>query len=1070
MSWTLHAALALGWVAVGAAGAQEGFPLRLTPAIHDATWRDVGGGVYEVRTTGADPYILTDSIALPFDHGRFRVFAFEYRCDEGFDFFEVFVGPPWRNQVTRAIPAAPEWRAFASDLGRLPADAWHDGVRDFRVDFGATPERVVWIRNIVLRPMTPTEAEADAARRRAEERRMEDLRASVERSLIAPARLPEGEAEIAARLGLRDTAGTTRIAIVGKQLDLAYQLQRMAPELPAPVELPRAIVVGEGSDPANHTLVRVLSPYGIPEVQFLAYPPQVMGGVQVEALPLPGGETGILTAPLLDASARTIRVFSRYGLPLAEVSLPEGMSAPVRVAGGRFVGDAEGPQVAVASVRPTDGAYRFAVLDLAGGIVAEIAIEVSRLGGGELYAERCGLADGARTGLLLHAVGSPDTVSLDLETRRLELAVTGLPPGATRVSPTGTAPTDSAYVACLEGPGSAIARCAPAAAPRIVGVDGRERILWFTDTGFFQGIPEGRYAKHSRLGHIRTDFASPASGDPDFTRTDAEYWAGGSYPRWVEGRLAEYETEPPLCWEPCFTHRWFAEPGRKWMAATDPETGLPRYVLLDRENRPGFYGEFGQTDAFVTGSYAPGLTAVECMYTHPQRLFLRELAKRFRGNPEHLVAVEPNHEMEINAESPDTHGDYNPQMIRSFCRYLLELYGGVEGINRAFGTDWSAGRFDAPRDLGRGGWDRYAADNPYYRAWMRYLNYVVYRVVAGTYREALLAGFPPEAVKCHQIPDLYAIASLTAFSKPAQRVTPIDWNLTAGVGYGFTRYGVWYGEPHNVVQGAHSSGFDQVVVGEYQSLTPDVEQAYRQLAYMRDHGIQFIHAMTWPAGYNPGSNESLRAAIERIVAEDAPRPGVTGGTGQVREVRQGGGAYEIVSLGTGPEHTGLLKSVNADGSWQGSVYVVPFHAHVAVETVLERESATLGERPLAFGPFAAIDAGNVVDVSFEARGRPGEVVAFRVSHHGVEMPELLTTMELTGDWKPHRFQLRVQIDTDDLTVEMGAGDPEQGSWGAQRSEVRNLLVTRQTERAARIKKGIFAGERHRGGVTFDVLR
>jgi hypothetical protein len=35
--------------------------------------------------------------------------------------------------------------------------------------------------------------------------------------------------------------------------------------------------------------------------------------------------------------------------------------------------------------------------------------------------------------------------------------------------------------------------------------------------------------------------------------------------------------------------------------------------------------------------------------------------------------------------------------------------------------------------------------------------------------------------------------------------------------------------------------------------------------------------------------------------------------------------------------------------------------------------------------------------------------------------------------------------------------------------MRDLVATRQSERTTKLKKGIFAGERHQGGVTFDVL-
>jgi hypothetical protein len=37
------------------------------------------------------------------------------------------------------------------------------------------------------------------------------------------------------------------------------------------------------------------------------------------------------------------------------------------------------------------------------------------------------------------------------------------------------------------------------------------------------------------------------------------------------------------------------------------------------------------------------------------------------------------------------------------------------------------------------------------------------------------------------------------------------------------------------------------------------------------------------------------------------------------------------------------------------------------------------------------------------------------------------------------------------------------------TELRDLRAVRHMEQTAKLKKGVFAGERHRGGVTFDVM-
>jgi hypothetical protein len=264
-----------------------------------------------------------------------------------------------------------------------------------------------------------------------------------------------------------------------------------------------------------------------------------------------------------------------------------------------------------------------------------------------------------------------------------------------------------------------------------------------------------------------------------------------------------------------------------------------------------------------------------------------------------------------------------------------------------------------------------------------------------------------------------------------------------------------------------------MVIGEYQSLTPDADLAYQQLAYMQGHGIQFIHCMNWPQGHDRGYNDALRAALERLVREDKPRPGLTGGTGQVRAVVTGDRRYDIVSLGTQQTNTGLLKSVRADGSWEGSVYVVPFHAHIDIEPLAEEDQTTLTDQPLSFGPFEGIDAGNLIELSFFGQATGEAAVSLRLYHHGVELPAQRArypqSLPISAARRHYRCLVRVQIDTDDLRIELGSGDPGADTWLQQRVELTDLAVVRHTERTTKLKKGVFAGERHEGGVTFDII-
>lgn len=1042
-------------VGAGAVTAQnQGVRLTPTGPAHSLSIESIGPDAYRLTVVGPDPWVVLEGAPQVFDHRALHVFSFEYVCPQELDQFAVYFGPPMGNDTVASsgpVLAAADWTPFSLDLASIAT--WGEGIHEFRLDPGNIPDAVVLVRGLRLRGLTPEEEQARREAERVAEMERERLRAEVSQHLVAPGRIAMGRDTMAASHVYKGPGGTTAVAVVGRELDLVTLVDEARVEVPPPVELGPAIVAGQGDSPANQTVVRVFNRYGLAEVQFLAYPPEVAGGVQVEVAVGAGPDAFIVAAPISDTSVHALRVFSRHGSLVREIPI-ERIMPPFRIATGHFTHD-QAEQILVVPRDGSDSGVPFEVYSLGGERVAEgqLAIEgpsgrvVATAAPGPEGTDEAVFTLPERNAAYRVGVLSGDAVPVSTVVDRDSLGLFA------------TADGRSLAMTHMDSVMSTVTRVTNGIV-QAIDVGTRENLFWYTPSGPYAEAGQGRYTRHAGFQHLRLDFASPVVDDPDFGRTDADYWAGEAMAPTIDKMLTAYDDPSPTCWEPCFTHRWFYGRARRWAEAVDPETGLPAYVLVDRENRTGTYGEFGMTNAFVTGSYAPGVVPIECLYTYPQRAFLRELAKRFRSDPERLVAVEPNHEMEINAESPDTHGDYNPNMIRAFYRYLVSLYGGLATINQVFGTEFTDAAFDAPRNLGRGAWDRYSSSNPYYMAWMRFMDYVIYRVVAGTYREALLAGLPPEAIKCHQIPDLYAISSLTAFSEPAQRVTPIDWMLNAGVGYGFTRYGVWYADEHNVVQGAHSSGFDSVLVGEYQSLTPDVGQALEQLRYMRDHGVQFIHCMVWPEGHDQGFNAALTEALRALVKEDACRPCATGGTGQVRPVA---GQYDIVSLGTGESHTGLIKSIREDGSWEGSVYLVPFHAHVAIEPLARGEAGVFSSDPLPLGPLMQIASGNLVEVSCMARANaPGRALELRLYHHGIELPQHRLLVPVSEEWCHVRILVRFQVEMDDVRLEVSS---DQGA----EVEFSDLLATRQREMTTRLEHGILAGERHRGGVTFDVF-
>jgi len=856
--------------------------------------------------------------------------------------------------------------------------------------------------------------------------------------------------------------GNTVVAVVDPYLDLPTQVRMCAWQTGRPsVPLAPTIVAGEGPDPANHTLIRVLGPFGIADLQFLAYPPRVHGGVAVELARTSRGALRIVSAPLTDASMREVRSFGLDGVPVTSFEPSRSIRAPFAIAAGNFLRDKAGEEIAVA------GGGVCALHDVSGRLLRSFRLPALTEGSVSLARAPGDRADG----LLVYRKGARLAHLLRFDGSAPAVVALGNVEGADRVEGVHPSAFGGRFYAVGPHPSrSTVAVLRDSGSPRQLDIGAYENRFWFQ---WYRPTTQGRYVRASDFAHLRTDHATEAGRRPETAAAPRSWSAEAMRKRFgTTGGFAGYLTDRPKLWEPCFTHRQPKGVFQQWLDSREAATGMPIYSMLTRNGKVVEYGEFGNLD-FYASTYAFGLPAIDNLYILPLRGFLRQLVVPFRQRPEHCAGLEPNHEHEIAVEADASMGDYNLTMISGFYGYLRRIYGGTPGeINRAMGTSFTE-YFDAPRNWDRGPWDRYDLANPYYRAWIEYNRYVVTRRVAETFREALAAGFPPEIVKCHQIPDTYAVGNLQAFSDVTARFTPVDWMLNAGAGYGFTRYGVWYNRPHDALQDAHAAGFDAMSMGEYQALTPDADAAYRQLRFMFDNGCVSAHCMLWPEGHDRGYNDTMHKALERLIAEDPPRPGLTGGVGQIRPYSDGKRRFDIACIGTGPDHTGLLKSLNADGSWEGSIYVVPFHAHVDVKQEPAPTSITLaGRNALSLGPFNDLDSGEQIEVLCRARGtpdvtpQPGPLASahlrISVTRSGRELPGLTEAVPVQRTWRPLRLILRNQLPVEGIRIEL------RGVRG--RIAVKDIQVIRQSECTPRLSKGRFEGKRHRGAVTFDVAR
>ena len=431
------------------------------------------------------------------------------------------------------------------------------------------------------------------------------------------------------------------------------------------------------------------------------------------------------------------------------------------------------------------------------------------------------------------------------------------------------------------------------------------------------------------------------------------------------------------------------------------------------------------------------------------------------------MGVSPVHEHEIDVAG--SVGDYNPYMIEGFRGYLLDRYESIEKINEIFGTSFThRASIDAPRDKGRGAWDAYKGD--YFTEWSMYNRYIVSKRIMEAYREALLAGYPPESISAHQIPEGEAVAGF--LGEANTRLTPVDVVLTCGTAYGGTRYGN-LNRKSNFLVNAHNMGHSNITLGEYGSLYENGKQAYSQLKLLWNNGLRMVHHIT----FNDNQAKAEEDAIKMLMADNEPRPGYTGGTTGAIGVLNGDKQYNIIQIGAGADSdsTGLLKSIDTAGKWEGTVYLVPFHTKQASQAIEALNQPVDGTKnTFSTGKLDAIKNADQVEITFAASksGEGRAWVTIETFHKDCLMSDSTATYELTNTLTPYRYVLSNQLYESDLEVKI-TFHTESGDGSMDGITVENLYGTLQTEHAGFTyyhgSKTYKLSKAHVGGVTFDLL-
>lgn len=850
-------------------------------------------------------------------------------------------------------------------------------------------------------------------------------------------------------------------AVIDEHLDLATRLARHTGEIADPlVTLPPRLVVGQGEHRSNRTVVRVLNRYGLAEAQFLAFDPKVSGGVRVAAGRDREGRVIVAATPASPRPAPKIRLFNAAG-GFRHEFVPAGVTGTaVYVQAGDFLSDHPGDELAVVPDRGVIGdTTSVALYSLDGEPIQTVFVPIAN---GQLLTLSSSQGEpGMADQVWVHA--RPDHTLHVIDFARGEVhqrQISGLK-AENRVYP-GADASDWAVAAGNEPVLSRVTRIASDGATTLVDVGQMENRFWIVPGDWSASKGDAYVRVADSYGHFRMDLGNPKLSPPElWDRPGVWSHIGEETTAKWRSLLRPLDEQPLRMWEPTITHRMNWDRALPWARRTDSSTGLPRFLALTNRDKPASYGEFGRKNQFHNFTYAYGDTALDQLYAVPLRQFLRRLALRFREHPERVISLEPVHEHEISVGGKGSVGDYHPLMIRGFRDYVRRLQGEDTVLRERFGLPGN-GSFDAPRGLGRGQWDRYDTANPFYQQWLLYQRYIVNRRIADGYYAALAAGFPPEIIKGHQIPDVFAAGSTETFSERRARITPVDYALTAGVGFGYTRYGVWFKEKRNMLRSATSSGFQSVAMGEYQSLTGDAELAFAQLKHLFENGVTAVHVMHWPESHDKGFNAAMREAIARLLKHREPRPGLTGGVGRVAPVALDGKIYSIAVIGAGPERTGLLKSLWPDGSWQGAVYSVPFRSAITVSRLPRRIMRLNDGYKRYLVPLDEFDVGEQAEVTFSGSDSAERPIRFNVLCDGKALPGYGTELPTRADQTlSYRLTLRNQLPTRgiEIAIDLPADFNRKTRFNAYRC----------TERVARLHRGEYEGDPHRGSLEFAII-
>ncbi len=184
--------------------------------------------------------------------------------------------------------------------------------------------------------------------------------------------------------------------------------------------------------------------------------------------------------------------------------------------------------------------------------------------------------------------------------------------------------------------------------------------------------------------------------------------------------------------------------------------------------------------------------------------------------------------------------------------------------------------------------------------------------------------------------------------------------------------------------------------------------------------------------------------------------------GRVEAVTTNTQRYDIAVIGTGPQRTGLLKSLDERGQWQGSVYTVPFRSAITLATVRGNTRRQPDGGIQMSYPLGDFDVGQQFHLTWAGTGPADGTVTLEVQREGTPLPGFATTLPCSADApRQYRVVLRNQLPADGLEVIVNLPP----GFDLTASEEAHVI----TERLARLHRGDETGNAHQGSIDFAVI-